>query len=118
MAKRIQPRRGDIFMADLVRDPLYRKRGMRPVLIIQNNKGNANSCSVIAVPITSRRKKSLPTHVILDRRCGVKRESIALCEDIMTIEKRCLLDYIGTIINTAAEAEVNEALRISIALDA
>ena len=116
MAKRMQPRRGDIFMADLVRDPLYKKRGMRPVLIIQNNKGNANSCSVIAVPITSRRKKALPTHVALDRRHGIKRPSVALCEDIMTIEKRCLLDYIGTIVNTDTESEVNDALKISIAL--
>lgn len=118
MTKKIQPRRGDIFMADLVRDPIYRKHGLRPVLIVQNDKGNMYSGSIIAVPITSRRKKLLPTHVRLDRRHGLKKPSTALCEHIMTIEKRLLLDYMGTIVNTDAKQLVDTALRISLQLGA
>lgn len=64
------PRRGDIFMADLARDPLSRKSGKRPVIIVQNDMGNANSGSVIAVIVTGSHKKKLPTHVPLYPRHG------------------------------------------------
>lgn len=116
MSKSIQPRRGDIFMADLARDPLTRQSGLRPVVIIQNNLGNANSGSVIAVIVTSSHKKKLPTHVPLFPRHGVKRPSTALCEHIITIDKSCLLNQLGTIINTEAESRLDAALRVSIGL--
>lgn len=39
--------------------------GFRPVLIDQNNKGNASSTTVIVAPMTSKLDKpSLPTHVL------------------------------------------------------
>lgn len=118
MAKSVQPRRGDIFMADLARDPLTRQSGLRPVVIIQNDRGNANSSSVIAVIVTSSRKKKLPTHVPLFPRHGVKRPSTALCEHIITIDRNCLLNHLGTIVNTEAERQLDEALRVSIGLKA
>lgn len=38
--------------------------GFRPVLIVQNDKGNASSTTVIVAPMTSKLDKpSLPTHV-------------------------------------------------------
>ena len=116
MPKNFQPRRGDIFMADLSRDPLTRRSGVRPVVIVQNDRGNANSESVIAVIITSSRKKNLPTHVPLFPCHGVKRPSTALCEHIITIDKGCLLNYLGTIVNTDAEYRINAALMVSIGL--
>lgn len=116
MPKNVQPRRGDIFMADLTRDPLSRECGIRPVVIIQNDQGNANSGSVIAVVITGSHKKRLPTHVPLFPRHGVKRPSTALCEHIITIEKGCLLNHLGTIVNTEAERQLDAALRVSIGL--
>ena len=116
MPKSVQPRRGDIFMADLARDPLTKQSGLRPVVIIQNDRGNANSSSVIAVIITGSHKKWLPTHVPLFPRHGVKRPSTALCEHIITIEKSCLLNRLGTIVNTGAERQLDAALRISIGL--
>ena len=49
-------RRGDIFMADL--NPIIgsEQGGIRPVLILSNNLGNTHGPTVIAAPITSRRK--------------------------------------------------------------
>lgn len=118
MVKNVQPRRGDIFMANLARDPLTRESGVRPVVIIQNNLGNANSSSVIAAIVTGSHKKNLPTHVPLFPRHGVKRPSTVLCEHIVTIEKSCLLDHLGTIVNTDAERRLDDALRVSIGLRA
>lgn len=113
----LQPRRGDIFMADLTQHQIDSICGARPVLIVQNNKGNRFSSSVIAALITSKPKKYLPTHVKLYPDCGLRRKSIVLCEHIITLEKSMLTSYIGTVVNTKAEKQVNEALKVSLSLD-
>lgn len=56
-------RRGDIYHADL--NPVFgsEQGGYRPVLVIQNNRGNQYSPTVIVAAITSRPKSKMPTHV-------------------------------------------------------
>lgn len=84
--------------------------------MIQNNMGNINSSSVIVASITSTRKKSLPTHVGLDQCHGLKKPSTATVEDILTIEKSRLTNFLGTVVNTEAEKRLNKAIRISLGL--
>jgi len=103
-------------MADLSHDPLNNKNGKRPVVIIQNDQGNANSGSVIAVIVTASHKKQLPTHVALYPRHGLRRPSTALCEHIITIDKGRLLNLMGTVVNTEAEQQIDKALKVSLAL--
>lgn len=112
----IQPRRGDLFFADLSDAGNGAKRGKRPVIVIQNNVGNANGSSVIAAVITSATKRTLPTHVALDKRHGLRKPSTATLEDIVTIDKRCLLDYLGTVVNTEAEKQLDKAIKVSLGL--
>lgn len=113
---RFQPRRGDIFYADLRDAGNGAKRGVRPVVVIQNNAGNANGGTVIVATITSVKKKSLPTHVRLNERHGLKRPSTAILEDILTIDKSRLLNHMGTVVNTEAEKQLNKAIEISLGL--
>ena len=56
-------KRGEIYHADL--NPVFgsEQGGYRPVLIIQNNRGNQHSPTVIVAAITSQPKTKLPTHV-------------------------------------------------------
>lgn len=103
-------------MADLTKSSLDRKCGIRPVVIIQNDKGNAYSTSVIAALVTSQKKKHLPTHVQLGRECGLKKGSTVLCEHIVTLEKRLLLSYMGTVVNTPAAGELERAIKVSLSL--
>lgn len=112
--KGFQPRRGDIFFADL--SNISSKRGCRPVIVIQNDIGNINSSTVIVATITSSHKKQLPTHISLDRRHGLKKPSVATLEDILTINKSCLINYLGTVINTDAEKQLDRSIRISLGL--
>ncbi len=101
-------------MADLTNvEPVC---GRRPVIIVQNNKGNVHSTSVIAALITSRQKKYLPTHVKLYPECGLRKPSTVLCEHIITLDKEMLLAYIGTVVNTKAEDQLNAALEVSLSL--
>lgn len=109
-------KRGDIYLADL--DPVIgsEQGGRRPVLIVQNDKGNRFSPTVIVVPITSAgRKHALPTHVHLPGGTGgLKKPSIVLCEQLRTLEKIRLERYMGRL-----EAEILKQveLALSISLD-
>ena len=60
-------KRGDMFYADLSPVVGSEQRGIRPVLIIQNDTGNKYSPTVIAAAITSQKTKNkLPTHIEID----------------------------------------------------
>jgi mRNA interferase MazF len=108
-------KRGDIFYADL--DPVLgsEQGGVRPVIIVQNNVGNTHSPTVIAVSLTSKNKAFLPTHVRIARTGGLRTASIALCEQVRTIDKSRLDGYVGRISAEEQDA-VNEALAVSMGL--
>ncbi len=89
---------GDIFYAILNPSIGSEQDGFRPVLIVQNNKGNKYSPTTIIVPITSKvDKKDLPTHVKLKTTKGLKKESIVLVEQIRTLDKRRIFSKITKI---------------------
>ena len=69
-------RRGEIYHADL--NPVFgsEQGGYRPVLIIQNNRGNQHSPTVIVAAITSQPKTKLPTHVPINGIRGLEKESL------------------------------------------
>lgn len=98
MEKRII-RRGDVYYARL--NPVIgSEQGgrHRPVLIISNDKGNRHSTTVIIAAITGMEhaKPNLPTHVTVSG-CGcLEKDSIILLEQIRTLDKQRLREYIGT----------------------
>lgn len=110
-------KRGDLYYADLRPIIGSEQGGVRPVLIIQNDVGNHFSPTVIAAPITSRRKNRwMPTHVFLPISTdGLRNDSIVLLEQVRTIDRSRLGDYIGRLDETAMEA-VDTALAISIGI--
>jgi len=88
-------KRGDIYYADL--NPVIgsEQGDYRPVLIIQNDIGNEYSPTVVVLPITSKIDKNhLPTHVHLPKSCGLEKDSIILTEQIQTIDRSRLAEYI------------------------
>lgn len=68
--------------------------GIRPVLILQNDKTNQNSTTTIVAAMTSQIKNNLQTHVKVSGH-GLKKESLVLLEQIRTIDKVRLMQYIG-----------------------
>lgn len=107
--------RGDIFYADL--EPIVgsEQGGIRPVLVIQNDRGNRHSPTVIVAAITSRIKRHrLPTHVNLSKSlCGLHSDSTVMLEQIRTLDKQRLLNYVGSV-DKCKMNEVNKALEISV----
>lgn len=90
-------KRGEIYYADLSPIVGSEQGGIRPVLILQNNAGNHFSSTTIIVPITSvPKKKSQPTHIFIDYDF-LESRSVVLLEQLRTIDKQRLSDYLGQI---------------------
>lgn len=113
----MQIKRGDIFYADLSPVVGSEQGGIRPVLIIQNDVGNRHSPTIICAAITSKMNKAkLPTHVEIDAtKYNLVKNSVVLLEQIRTIDKKRLKDYICHVDHKLMFL-VDEALRISLEL--
>lgn len=109
--------KGDIYYADLTPVVGCEQGGIRPVLIIQNDIGNLYSPTVIAAAITSRTgKQYLPTHIKLDDpQNGLRQNSLVLLEQVRTIDRSRLREYIGSLTDCQL-AQVDNALAVSFGL--
>lgn len=109
--------RGDLYYADL--DPVVgsEQSGYRPVVIIQNNKGNHFSTTVIVAAISSKPdvKAKLPTHCYIPAGNVLNHSSVVLLEQLRTLDKSRLSRYIGKL-NQAYMDKVDRALIISLGL--
>ena len=107
-------KRGDIYYADLSPIVGSEQGGHRPVLIIQNDIGNKYAPTVIAAVITSRHTKAdLPTHVWLNAECGLPKESMVECEQVRTLDKKRLKDFMGSVSKEVMQ-EIDKGLKISL----
>ena len=110
-------RRGDIYYADLSPVVGSEQGGIRPVLVIQNNIGNRHSPTIICAAITSKMNKAkLPTHIeISTRDYNIVKNSVILLEQIRTIDKQRLKEYVCHI-DSAMMKQVDEAICVSLNL--
>lgn len=90
-------KRGEVYIADLSPVVGSEQGGIRPVIILQNDKGNENSPTTIVAAITSNTDKNrLPTHIKIE--CdGLYKKSIVLLEQIKTIDKSRLGEKVGKV---------------------
>lgn len=109
-------RRGDIYLANLNPFKGSEQGGTRPVLVLQNNDGNFYCSTLIVAPLSTKLKKlNLPTHVLLHQVRGLRASSIVELEQIRTIDKQRILDYIGRVSQKQME-DVDQAIRVSLGL--
>ena len=93
------------------------QNGIRPAIIIQNDKGNEHAPTTIVASITSQDKKPMPTHVMVKPyQSGLNKVSTIMCEQIRTIDKRRLREKIGRLDEPMMNS-VNNALFISFGLE-
>ena len=110
--------KGDMFYADLTPVVGCEQGGIRPILIVQNDIGNRYSPTVIVAAITSRTEKNyLPTHIRLcSKQYGLRQNSLVLLEQVRTIDRSRLRDYIGTLTDRQLR-QADEALAVSFGLE-
>lgn len=112
-------KRGDIYFVNCGCDTGSSLQcGVRPVLVVSNDVANAHSPVVTVVPLTGqlRKKRSLPTHVLIpcSKMHGLTQPSVALAEQVTSMDKRKLVERRGHIKDHGIMARVTEALQIQI----
>lgn len=105
--------RGDIFY---IKSGMTGKTGSeqganRPAIIVSNNTGNYYAPVVEVVYLTTKEKKPMPTHANV--MCSIP--SVALCEQVHTISKERLGEYIRSCNNEEMDA-IDKALIVSLGL--
>ena len=82
------------------------------MLVIQANEFNTNAPTIIVAAITTViKKRYLPSHIILGESFGLKKPSMVLLEQIQTVNKKDLSDYIGTVDNEQILRVINNTLK-------
>lgn len=110
-------KRGDIFFVDFGITVGSVQGRLRPVVVIQNDTGNKHSPTLIVATITSKanKKRQMPTHIVFNME-GLTRESIVQLEQITTIDKQQIINYVGAM-PEAVMKQINNAVKISLALE-
>ncbi len=103
--------RGNIFLADLTDKIGSEQKGVRPVLVIQNDCYNLRSPTTIVAPITTKadKKPQMLTHISFQNK-DEDIEVMILLEQITTVDKSRLLCFISEVTEETMK-EVDEAVK-------
>ena len=89
--------RGDVVWVDFGDTIGSEQGGIRPAVVIQNEKGNQHSPCLIVAIMTSKDKKPMVTHVSVNPsiETGLKKPTITMMEQVRTIDKSRILGWSG-----------------------
>ena len=104
--------RGDIFYVNQSETIGSEQRSGRPAIIVSNSLCNEHSPVVEVVYLTCQHKKPMPTHVRIE---SAGRRSIALCEQISSVDVSRLGDFKGHLTDEELE-QIDAALMCSLDL--
>lgn len=112
--KQARINRGDVVMVDLGERFGCEQDGIRPAVVIQNDIGNYCGDTTIVAPFTAGKKNNvaLPTHAM---GIQLKQESIALLEQIVTIDKRRIISILSSLTEEQMK-DIDEKIRVSLGL--
>ena len=110
-------RRGEIYFCDLGEGQGSIQGGYRPVLIIQSDKINNVSPTVLVAPITSViKREELYSHMILNSDCGLDKLSMVLFEQLRTVNACSLKKYIGKVDGKESIRVMNNSIKKTLGL--
>lgn len=112
------PRRGEIWDVNWSPGRGAEQQGMRPALVIQNDRGNSSPSYPLTIVVSmSRTERELALHVRIapTPENGLTNETDVKCEQVMTIEKSRLIRRRGSLTHEEMQ-RVDNALRISLSL--
>lgn len=89
------------------------QRSGRPGIIVSNDQNNRYSSTIEVVYLTTREKKTMPTHIRIETS---RLPSTALCEQVFTVDKSRIGDYVGKLTPDEMN-EVETGILISLGLD-
>ena len=104
---------GEIYTCDLGKMKGSVQCGVRPILVVQTNKLNGSSPTVVVAVITSvRKREDIASHIPLETDCGLNEPSMVMLEQIRTIDKaEELISYVGRIEDGETIAKIKDGIR-------
>ena len=82
------------------------------MLVVQADDYNQNAPTIIVAAVTSViKKRYLPSHIILGEEFGLKKPSMVLLEQIRTVNREDLREYIGTVDDGKLFRQINATLK-------
>jgi mRNA interferase MazF len=113
----VRPRRGEVYLVNF--DPTIGAeiQKTRPALIVQNDVANRHSAITIVAAISSQFDQTVyPTEVLISPpEGGLRTESVALLNQIRSIDKQRLVRRLGTL-KPETMNRVDNAILISMGL--
>lgn len=113
--------KGDLIYVELPSVGGSIQSGKRPCIVVSNNVCNRYSPVITIVPLTSRKKHEIPTHVhlkskdVFDMQNANIKDSTILCEQIITIPKDSIVPGCAKIKPHVLKS-INEALAVQLNL--
>ena len=104
--------KGTIFYANLEPKIGSEQGGIRPVIVVQTDKGNWKNTTVIIAPLTKKinNKPNLPSHINIKKFGKLKYDSVILLEQIRVLDKsRIKNEFIGRANNKTIK-KINKGL--------
>ena len=104
--------KGTIFYANLEPKIGSEQGGIRPVIVVQTDKGNWKNPTVIIAPLTKKinKKPNLPSHINIKKFGKLKYDSVILLEQIRVLDKsRIKNEFIGRANNKTIK-KINKGL--------
>ncbi|PZV25991.1 MAG: PemK family transcriptional regulator [Snowella sp.] len=91
--------RGDIYLADLNPSRGSEQAGVRPVILVQRQNLDRFTRTVVVIPVTTNlRRAQIPGTVLIPvGEGGLSQESVALCDQIVVIDRQRLQRQLGTL---------------------
>jgi len=107
----------DIVKVNLDPKKGYTQAGIRPAIVVQSNVFNKYSPTIIVVPLTTNLKEPFPSEFIIKKSKinGLKSDSRALAYQIITLDKRYILDKYG-VLDEEYRFMLDEALKLVLEL--
>lgn len=114
----VNTRRYEIWLAEL---PLYAEShvqgGRRPVIIMNNTPESRFNVLVTIIPLTSRFKRmDLKSHVEINN-TGLRKPSVALCEQLQVINSKLLTRRLGFVKSPVERRKIENAVMAYLGLD-
>lgn len=104
---------GEIYTCDLSNMIDSAQCGVRPVLVVQTNKLNSNSHTVVVAVITSARERdNIASHILLETECGLREPSMVMLEQMRTVDKaEELISYVGKVEESEILDKIKDGIR-------
>ena len=112
--------RGDIVIVDF--RPVNPSAGVRPALVVQNDRDNARMSNTIVAQVTTNiQRANQGTQILIDANhpdwaaSGLRHPSVVNCSNVYTIEQRDVARIIGSL-SAATMKKIDECLKSALGI--